>query len=244
MDSRHQQARCCREKITSIKHTEAGTFGIGFFMPTTMLKFGLTGGMGSGKSTVGKIFSVLGIPVLQADDVAKNLMQSDPVLRAQISQVFGPQAYTAEGLNRKWLAEQVFNNPIALEKLNALVHPAAIAAGWAWAEKQKAPYVIKEAALIFESGSGAGLDGIIGVSSPQALRLKRVMARDQISRDQALARMDKQLEESLKMKLCNWVITNNEQESLVAQVLELDKVLRAFPTDNTSVSAGPQNQMG
>jgi dephospho-CoA kinase len=109
--------------------------------------------------------------------------------------------------------------------LNSIVHPATIAASIEWASTQNAPYVIKEAALFFESGSSEGLDGIIGVYAPNALRIQRVMNRDNVSREQVIQRMNHQIDESLKMKLCDWVITNDEQELLIPQVIQLHEKL-------------------
>lgn len=120
-----------------------------------MLKIGLTGGIGSGKSTVSKIFQVLGIPIFDADTVAKTLMETDPVLKDQLMAQFGHKVFEGDKLNRKFLADIVFNNPIQLELLNAIVHPITLKAAKEWMEKQIAPYVIKETALIFEAGAGA-----------------------------------------------------------------------------------------
>lgn len=186
-----------------------------------MLKIGLTGGIGSGKSTVSKIFQVLGIPIFDADTVAKTLMETDPVLKDQLMAQFGHKVFEGDKLNRKFLADIVFNNPIQLELLNAIVHPITLKAAKEWMEKQIAPYVIKEAALIFEAGAGAGLDYVIGVFAPESVRIHRVMKRDGISREAVLARMDKQLSDSIKMRLCDFVIENNQQSLLIEQVLKL-----------------------
>jgi dephospho-CoA kinase len=186
-----------------------------------MIKIGITGGIGSGKSMVAAIFSVLGIPVFDADTEAKKIMETDEELRASISQTFGEAAYQDGKLNRKYLSSVVFNDPFQLELLNSLVHPAAIAAAEAWALQQQAPYVIKEAALFFEAGSATGIDYMIGVYAPQHIRIKRVMDRDGISRDEVLARMNRQIQEEIKMRLCDFVIINDEQQLVIPQVLKL-----------------------
>ena len=186
-----------------------------------MLKVGLTGGIGSGKSTVAEIFSLLGIPVFNADLVAKQLMEEDELLKAQIKNGFGEEAYSENKLNRKYIASIVFNDSYQLEKLNAITHPAAIQAARDWMQAQTTPYVIKEAALMFESASAAGVDVVIGVFAPQPIRIKRVMDRDHISREEVLARIDKQIDEEIKMKLCDHVLMNDEQQLLIPQVLKL-----------------------
>ena len=186
-----------------------------------MLKVGLTGGIGSGKSTVAEIFSLLGIPVFNADLVAKQLMEEDELLKAQIKNEFGEEAYSENKLNRKYIASIVFNDSYQLEKLNAITHPAAIQAARDWMQAQTTPYVIKEAALMFESASAAGVDVVIGVFAPQPIRIKRVMDRDHISREEVLARIDKQIDEEIKMKLCDHVLMNDEQQLLIPQVLKL-----------------------
>ncbi|HEX9512779.1 MAG TPA: dephospho-CoA kinase [Puia sp.] len=193
-----------------------------------MLKVGLTGGIGSGKSTVAGIFEVLGIPVSYADREAKRVMNEDPGLKEQILLHFGPEAYSQGQLNRPYLAAQVFPHKDKLELLNSLVHPATIRAGEKWMEEQaalSAPYAIREAALIFESTGGKGLDYIIGVYAPATLRLHRTLQRDKISREQVLQRMNNQIAEDIKMRLCDSVIYNDDQQALIPQVLELHKKL-------------------
>ena len=186
-----------------------------------MLKIGLTGGIGSGKSTVAKIFETLGIPVYYADAEAKRLMNSSETLKKVIRQNFGEATYENDQLNRKYLAGIVFNNPEKLELLNALIHPVTINDAEQWMQQQSAPYSIKEAALLFESGAAENLDLIVGVYAPQALRIKRVMKRDGLTADEIMKRINRQVNEEMKMKLCDFVITNNEQELLIPQVLKL-----------------------
>lgn len=186
-----------------------------------MVKIGLTGGIGSGKSTVAKIFETLGIPVYYADTEAKRLMNSNEKIKVSIKQHFGEAAYKNDELDRKYLADIVFNNPEKLELLNALIHPVTINDAEEWMQKQAAPYSIKEAALLFESGAAENLDFIVGVYAPQDLRIKRVMKRDNLSPDEILKRINRQVNEEMKMKLCDFVITNNEQELLIPQVLKL-----------------------
>ena len=190
-----------------------------------MLRVGLTGGIGSGKSTVADIFSVLGIPVFKADLVTRQLMEEDEILRTSIKKEFGEDAYTNNTLNRKYLASIVFNDAFQLEKLNAITHPAVIDAAQKWMQQQTTAYVIKEAALMFESASAAGVDLIIGVYAPQHIRIKRVMDRDGVTRQDVLARIDKQIDEEIKMKLCDFVLVNDEQQLLIPQVLELHEKL-------------------
>lgn len=192
-----------------------------------MLKIGLTGGIGSGKTTVARIFESLGIPVYYADDAAKRVMDEDPELRAALIRHFGEQTFENGVLNRSYLSGMVFKDPAKLELLNSLVHPATIADAARWMEQQKTPYAIKEAALIFESGAQEHLDQVIGVTAPTAIRIQRTMQRDGSSREAVQARMQRQLSDSIKMKLCDHVIYNDEQQPLLPQVLALHEKLSA-----------------
>lgn len=190
-----------------------------------MLKIGLTGGIGSGKSTIAKVFEVLGIPVYYADKAAKELMNKNELLKQQLIFHFGENTYINGELNRKYLGKIVFSNKEKLELLNSLVHPATIADAAKWFQQQKAPYVIKEAALLFESGSAEGLDYVIGVAAPETIRIKRVTDRDAVDAAEVKKRMYNQLDETIKMKLCDFIIRNNEQEMILPQVLSLHKEL-------------------
>lgn len=190
-----------------------------------MLKIGLTGGIGSGKTMVARIFELLGIPVYYADAAAKTIMNEDESLKALIIEHFGKAAYTDGTLNRAYISSIVFQNKEKLALLNSLVHPATIRAAEKWMQQQQAAYAIKEAALIFESGSQNGLDLVIGVYAPKSLRILRTMQRDTISRDEVLKRMSNQVNEELKMKLCDFVIYNNEQQLLIPQVIALHEKL-------------------
>ncbi len=189
-----------------------------------MLKIGITGSIGAGKSTVAGIFKVLGVPVFDADATAKSILNSDLELRELIIAAFGSETYKNGLLDRKYLATLVFNNPDQLAKLNALVHPATIKAADTWAkhwEEQGSAYIVKEAALLFEAGTNIGLDFIIGVTAPEDLRITRVMARDHVTREEVLKRMQHQLDDTQKMERCDIVIDNNEKALLIPQVLTL-----------------------
>jgi dephospho-CoA kinase len=188
---------------------------------------GLTGGIGAGKSVVAKIFTTLGIPVFNADEAAKKMMQTSPSIKEKLIEQFGSSIYNASGLQKEKLADIVFNDSFQLQLLNAIVHPETIQAAKDWAAEQTSPYVIKEAALIFESGAAEGLFKVIGVTAPLSLRIHRVMQRDGVSKEQVEARMQHQISDTIKMRLCDYVIQNNNQEMLIPQVLELDKLIRA-----------------
>jgi dephospho-CoA kinase len=185
------------------------------------LKIGLTGGIGSGKTTVAKIFELLRVPVYYADTASKRLYHTNEALMAELKEQFGDDIYTGGQLNRSKLAAIVFQDKKKLDLLNNLVHPLTINDAEAWMKKQTAPYLVKEAALLFESGSVAGLDYVIGVYAPPHLRIKRVVDRDGTTRDEVLSRMEKQIEETIKMKLCDFVINNDEQSLIIPQVLAL-----------------------
>lgn len=193
-----------------------------------MLKVGLTGGIGSGKTTIAKIFELLNVPVYYADDASKRLYHTDKDLIANMKKHFGEDIYTNEQLNRSKLAAIVFNDPDKLELLNQLVHPPTIRDAQEWMNKQTAPYVVKEAALLFESGSAEGLDYIIGVQAPLHYRIKRVMERDGVKKEDVINRANRQIDEDIKMRLCDFVIVNNDQELVIPQVLELhSKLIKA-----------------
>lgn len=191
-----------------------------------MLRIGLTGGIGSGKTTVARVFETLGIPVYDADHAAKNLMNHDPALKASIIELFGEESYQHHKLNRSYIAGIVFNDPEKLAKLNALIHPVTIADAEKWlSAQQQAPYAIKEAALLFESGADKHLDYIIGVTAPEETRIKRVAARDHLDPEDVRKRIQNQMNEDEKMKRCHFVLHNDEKDLLLPQVLELHKVL-------------------
>ncbi len=189
------------------------------------IKIGLTGGIGSGKSTIAAIFKVLGIPVYYADDAAKKLMNSDPFLIGELTAAFGKDTYTNGQLNRSYLSSLVFNNPQKLAKLNSIVHPATIADADKWMLQQTSVYAIKEAALIFESGANKHLDKTIGVFCPVQLRVTRVMQRDGTTQEAVTARIGKQMDEEKKMALCDYVITNDDTQLVIPQVLAIHQKL-------------------
>lgn len=192
-----------------------------------MLKIGITGGIGSGKTTVCKVFELLGVPVFYADAVAKVMMTSDAELVKGIKATFGAASYLSDkSLDRKFLANIVFNNPEQLKKLNALVHPIVFRAFDRWIEGLPAEtsYILKEAALLFESGSYKMCDKKLMVISPEAVRIERVMVRDGVTADQVRQRMDQQWSDEEKTRLSDFKIFNSADKSIIEQVLALHEL--------------------
>lgn len=188
---------------------------------------GITGGIGSGKSTVCQLFKLLGIPVYSADDRAKALMAVDPTLKSQILEEFGEDSYLPNGgVNRAYLAQKVFSDPEKVKKINSFVHPAVAKDFKKWAEIQSAPYLIKEAALLFETGAAEELDRVINVSSPLKIRMARVLARDPHRKeDQVNQIINQQLPDEQKNERADFVIKNTDNKLLIPQVLEIHKKL-------------------
>jgi dephospho-CoA kinase len=187
-----------------------------------MLKIGITGGIGTGKSTICEIFALLGIPVYNADKAAKRLMATNEGLKKQLIASFGSLAFTSTGdLDTTYIANKVFNDDKALKQLNALVHPAVLADFEQWSSQQHAPYVLKEAALLIESGSYKQCDYTILVESPLALRIQRLLSRDNSSEAQIRARIANQLSEEEKAKVANYLLLNDEKHLLIPQILAL-----------------------
>ncbi len=191
-----------------------------------MLTIGLTGGIGSGKSTVGRIWASLGIPVYEADAAAKRLMTDDPGLVQAITERFGAASYAPNGqLDRSFLAQRVFSDPAALADLNRLVHPAVAADFARWAERQSAPYVVEEAAVLIESGAADQSDLVVVVTAPEALRIARVMERDGSTRRQVEARIAAQLPERDRLAAADFVLVADDLQPLIPQVEALHRQL-------------------
>ena len=191
-------------------------------------QIGITGGIGAGKSTVTRIFAALRVPVYDADSRAKWLMNNDPLLKAGIAEAFGPQAYTSAGLNRNYLAATVFSDPSKVALLNRLVHPRVGDDYAQWVQGHAGLlYVLKEAALLYESGSYQTLDRIIAVSAPLELRIRRVLQRDPHRTEVDIkAIVAQQMDEDEKLARADYVVYNDEKNLLIPQVLELDRAFR------------------
>lgn len=187
-----------------------------------MIKIGLTGGIGSGKSMVARIFEIIGAPVYHADAEAKRLMSVHPGLRKDISSLFGHNSYQGDKVNTIFLASVVFSDPEKLSLLNKLIHPVVRSDFLQWQNSQKnSKYVIEEAAILFESGHYKDFDFTILVFAEQELRIKRVMHRDSVSREAVLNRIKQQMPDKDKRKLCDFEISNNENDLILNKVLSL-----------------------
>ncbi len=184
-----------------------------------MLKVGITGGIGSGKSFVAKIFATMGIPVYNSDIRAKELMHSNLELKQGIIELFGEEAYVNDKLNRPYIAKIVFGDKAILQKLNNLVHPAVAIDTYQWFQAQAhQPYALKEAALIFETNTHTLLDKIICVTAPDELRIQRVIERDNTDEAAVKSRMNKQIPQSEKAERSDFVINNDQVEALLPQI--------------------------
>lgn len=195
-----------------------------------MLKVGITGNIGSGKTTVSKVFELLGTPVFYADTAAKAVMTTDEILIAGLKEQFGADAYLTDGsLNRKYIASRVFTDASQLAKLNALVHPAVFRSFDEWVKQyQHLPYVIKEAAILFESGSYKLCNYSIIVTAPLNIRMKRIVKRDHITMEEAENRNARQMPEEEKIGLTDFRIRNDDTELVIPQVLALHRQLLAL----------------
>lgn len=189
-----------------------------------MFQVGVTGGIGSGKTLVCQVFEKLGIPVYHADEEARRLMEEDQALMDRMVELFGEEAYLGRALNRRYLAEVVFGNRERLNGLNALVHPAVKKDYQQWLAEQKGvPYVVEEAAILFESGASRWMDLVVMVYAPEELRISRVMARDGVEEETVRKRMIHQMGEEEKRERADLVIVNDEKERLLPQVLEVHR---------------------
>ncbi len=191
------------------------------------LILGVTGGIGSGKSSVCKIFNVLGIPVFYADPEAKEIMNTDEKVKSELNNIAGKDLFDGGSLNRAELASLIFNDAILLEKVNSLIHPLVFRNFREWVEQQRSPYVIMEAAILFESGASKLVDRVLTVVAPVEQRVERVVRGDKLTRQQVMERMKNQLDDESKIRNSDYAIYNSEDDLIIPAVLRIhDDLLR------------------
>ncbi len=195
-----------------------------------MLSVGITGGIGSGKSTVCRVFELLEVPVFYADDVARKLQDTDVQVREKMTALLGKEIFTNDVLNRKLVAEKVFVDKNLLSQLNQIIHPATINEFNKWKENYiDKPYILKEAAVLFESESHKGLDAIIVVTAPEELRIERIIKRDKTSKAQIIDRMKNQMAEEKKIARADYLIVNDESSAIIPQIMKIHQsILQQF----------------
>lgn len=189
-----------------------------------MYKIGITGGIGSGKSTVCRMFCEHGIAVYDSDSRAKKLMQESGAIRQQLIEAFGEECYNAEGLNRPYLARCVFGDKDALQRLNSIVHPAVRADFRRWAEEQQSAYVILESAILFEAGFETEVDTTLAVLAPKSMRLERTMQRDGVTREEVEQRMEHQMSDEELHSKASRTLVNLRKDYLESDVEQLHKM--------------------
>ena len=190
-----------------------------------MYKVGITGGIGSGKSTVCAILAEFGVAVYDSDSRAKRLMNEDNTLRERLIERFGNEVYSADGLNRAYLAERVFGNPEELKALNAIVHPAVMDDFDRWALEQEGSYVVLESAILFEASLDRRVDVSVAVMAPEELRIERAMQRDGAQREQIVARMNNQISDQERVERAKYTIVNIDIDNLRSDVEQLHRRL-------------------
>ncbi len=183
-----------------------------------MLKIGLTGGIGSGKSLIGKIMEAIGYPVYYSDLAAKELVDTDSEIRNQLIRLLGSEVYLDDELNRPFLAQQLFKNDQLRIQVNHIIHPKVRTAFAEWCKRQNSPYVFNEAAILFETGAYKTMDKNLLVTAPTELRIQRVIERDKMAAQQVEERMSKQWSDNAKKELADFIIVNDEKEPLIAQI--------------------------
>lgn len=185
------------------------------------MKLGVTGGIGSGKTSVCRVFSVMGIPVFSADPVAREIMENDDSVIMRINSIVGKNLYINGNLDRMQLAALIFNDSALLEKINSLVHPVVFDHFNRWEKEQTSPYSIMEAAILFESGASKLVDKIASVVAPAEERIARVIVRNTLTREQVIARMRNQIDDETRMKLSDYVIHNSENDMIIPAILKI-----------------------
>jgi len=197
------------------------------------LKLGVTGGIGSGKTSVCKVFTVLGIPVFSADRIAREIMDSDENIKEKINSIAGADLYSNGCLDRMALASLIFNNNRLLEKVNSLIHPLVFDHFISWEKTQIAPYVIMEAAILFESGASKLVDKIATIVAPEEERVNRVTMRNKLSRQQVHDRMKNQMDDASRIKLSDYVIHNSENDMIIPVILGIhEDILKSLKIVN------------
>lgn len=193
-----------------------------------IFRLGITGGIGSGKSTVCRVFNVLGVPVFSADEEARFIMETDPGMKKDLEELAGHDLYAGGQLDRKKLASLIFNDRRLLDRVNALVHPRVFSRYLEWCEKQPADYVIFETAILFESGAEKYVDKTLAVAAPLEERIERVMGRNQMSRDQVMERVKNQMSEEEILKRSDYIIDNSEDIMIIPQVMDIHNRILNF----------------
>ncbi len=187
------------------------------------LRVGVTGGIGSGKTSVCRVFTVLGIPVFSADNAAREIMDANPEIIRSINSLAETDLYLSGSLDREKLASLIFNNKLLLGGINSLVHPVIFDQFRTWADKQTRPYVIIEAAILFESGFSELVDKVVTVVAPLEERVARVIKRNKLSRNKVMERVRNQMDDESRSKLSDYVINNSENDMIVPAILEIHK---------------------
>ncbi len=195
---------------------------------TMAKRLGVTGGIGSGKTTVCRIFRVLGVPVFVADLVASELMEKDPGLREEINSIAGRDLYVSGSLDRKELARIIFNSPEMLQRVNSAVHPAVLGRFDQWAGSSEAPYVIMESAILFEAGADTYVDRALTLSVPVEERIARVMGRNDLSREQVIERIKNQLEDEEREEQSYYILNNADNEMIIPEILKIHNDMLRF----------------
>lgn len=194
----------------------------------SVIKLGVTGGIGSGKTSVCRVFNVLGIPVFYADQEAREIMENEDGIIRRINTITGKNLYRDGSLNRKELATLIFNNNVLLEKVNALVHPVVVDHFNKWEKEQSSPYVIMEAAILFESGASKYMDRIATIIAPKEERVERAVQRSGLSKEQVLERMRNQMDDDERVKLSDYVIHNSENDMIIPSILKIHELILTF----------------
>lgn len=191
-----------------------------------MIKIGITGGIGSGKSVVADLLEVYGIPVYRADAESKSLTDTSPCIRKRLIELTGPETYTPEGLNRPYLAHRIFSNPDLLQQVNAVIHPEVYRHYRTWTESQTSPITALESAILFESGFDRAVDVTLMVYAPKPLRIRRAMQRDQTTAEAVESRIANQLDDEIKKERATCIVYNEEKEPLIPQI---ERFLASLP---------------